>query len=90
MDVINPKTEEELIQEFKDQFLGEVRAERNKRIAETDYIYLPDVIVSDEYKAQVNAYRQELRDVPAVAENWLADKDIYSVSVWGVPWPEKP
>jgi len=86
----NPKTEEELLEEFKQNFINEVRQERNKRIAETDYIYMPDVNVSDEYKSEMNIYRQQLRDIPTVTEEWLEDKDLFSVSVWGVPWPEKP
>ena len=86
----NPKTKEEFDLEFKNIFLNEVRQERNKRIAETDYIYMPDVNVSEEYKTVMNTYRQQLRDIPDTVEEWLVDKDLYSVSVWGVPWPEKP
>jgi len=86
----NPKTQEELIEEFKQNFINEVRQERNKRLSETDYIYMPDVNVSEEYKASLNTYRQQLRDIPSILEEWLSDKDLYSVSVWGIPWPEKP
>ena len=42
----NQKTQEELLEEFKQNFINEVRQERNRRIAETDYIYMPDVNVS--------------------------------------------
>lgn len=86
----NQKTQEELLEEFKQNFINEVRQERNRRIAETDYIYMPDVNVSEEYKTAMNTYRQQLRDIPTVTEQWLDDKDLFSVSVWGVPWPEKP
>ena len=86
----NPKTEEELILEFKNKFIDEVRQERNKRLAETDYIHMPDVNVSEEFKTSMNTYRQQLRDIPDIVEQWLVDKDLYSVSVWGVPWPERP
>lgn len=86
----NTKTEQELLEEFKQNFINEVRQERNRRIAETDYIYMPDVNVSEEYKTAMNTYRQQLRDIPTVTEQWLVDKDLFSVSVWGVPWPEKP
>ncbi len=86
----NPKTEEELILEFKENFIHEVRQERNKKLAETDYIYMPDVNVSEEYKTAMNTYRQQLRDIPEVVEEWLEDKDLYSVSIWGIPWPERP
>jgi hypothetical protein len=84
----NPKTEAELLQEFRDRFLDEVREERSKRLAKTDYIHLPDVSVSEEHKAAVLVYRQQLRDMPEVVDAWLKDKDIYSVSVWGCPWPD--
>ena len=86
----NQKTQEELLEEFKQNFINEVRQERNRRIAETDYIYMPDVNVSEKYKTAMNTYRQQLRDIPTITEQWLVDKDLYSVSVWGVPWPEKP
>jgi len=86
----NPKTQEELIEEFKQKFINEVRQERNKRLAETDYIHMPDVNISEEYKTAMNTYRQQLRDIPTITEEWLVDKDLYSVSVWGVPWPGKP
>lgn len=88
--MINPKTEEEILEEFKQKFINEVRQERNRRIAETDYIYMPDVNISEEYMTAMNTYRQQLRDIPTVTEEWLVGKDLYSVSVWGVPWPEKP
>lgn len=90
MIMINPKTKEELDIEFKENFINEVRQERNKRIAETDYIYMPDVNVAEDYKNAMNAYRQQLRDIPDIVEKWLDDKDLYSVSIWGIPWPEKP
>jgi len=86
----NSKTEAELMEEFKQKFINEVREERNRRIVETDYIYMPDVNVSEEYKTAMNTYRQQLRDIPTITEEWLVDKDLFSVSIWGVPWPEKP
>lgn len=53
------------------------RTERNKRLAETDYFALSDVIMSD----TMQTYRQSLRDITSHA-NWpnLADGD----------WPTKP
>ena len=86
----NSKTEAELMEEFKQKFINEVREERNKKIAETDYIYMPDVNVSEEYKTVMNTYRQQLRDIPTITEEWLVDKDLFSVSIWGVRWPENP
>ncbi len=40
---------------------GELRKERNLRLAETDWMGSPDVTMSDDWKK----YRQDLRDLPA-------------------------
>ena len=53
----------------------EVRADRNRRLAETDFHALSDVSMSDE----MTAYRQALRDVPG--DN--ADPG-------DISWPTKP
>jgi hypothetical protein len=39
-----------------------LRKERNKRLAETDYLGLPDL---GGFSAEMTAYRQALRDLPA-------------------------
>lgn len=54
-----------------------IRAERDRRIAETDWTQLPDV--PDETKSKWQAYRQELRDVP---QN--------NTDPANVVWPTKP
>ena len=41
--------------------LADLRAKRNRLLAETDYYALSDVTMSDDMKT----YRQELRDLPA-------------------------
>ena len=46
-------------QEEYDKLAGTIRAERNRRLAETDYLFLTDQVQSDEIKA----YRQALRDI---------------------------
>lgn len=57
-----------------------LRAARNARIAETDYMLLPDVEISDERRARVLAYRQALRDLPAQdGAPWDGAS--------GIPWP---
>jgi hypothetical protein len=86
----NPKTNEELILEFKNNFISEVKIERTKRLAETDYIHMPDVILPDNIKSQIVEYRQKLREFPEVVNEWLVDKDLFSVSIWGLPWPVNP
>ena len=52
-----------------------LRSQRDKLLAETDWMALPDVTMSDEWKT----YRQELRDVPA-------SNTVYE----NVTWPVKP
>jgi hypothetical protein len=51
-----------------------VRADRNRRLAETDYLALSDQTLS----AEMNTYRQALRDVPT-----QSDPD-------NITWPTKP
>lgn len=41
-----------------------VRTERNKRIAATDYLVMPDYPISQEKLEEIKAYRQALRDLP--------------------------
>lgn len=41
-----------------------MRAERDMKIAETDYLAMPDYPLSDGDRVKVFAYRQALRDVP--------------------------
>ena len=57
-------TEEELQAEIvrlnEAQPMVELREERNRRLAETDYLALSDVTLTPE----MAAYRQELRDLP--------------------------
>lgn len=38
-------------------------AERNKRLADSDWTQLPDVPLTDEQKTAWQTYRQELRDI---------------------------
>jgi hypothetical protein len=44
---------------------AQVRAQRNARLAETDWAILPDSPLSDEDKTMYQNYRNALRDVPA-------------------------
>lgn len=48
-----------------DELASQVRAERDMKIAETDYLAMPDYPLSDEDKAAVMAYRRALRDIPS-------------------------
>ena len=60
------REEAERIANMTDEEIAEqVRAERDRKIAETDYLVMPDYPLSDEDKKVVIAYRQALRDLPA-------------------------
>ena len=70
--------------------MSSIRDERNRRLAETDYLALSDQTMS----AEMTAYRQALRDVPANA----ADPEAF-VASWQAhladdqqsdPWPAAP
>jgi hypothetical protein len=56
-----------------------VRKERNVRLAECDWVVLPDVVMSAELKDKWVAYRQALRDLPGSVTD---PKD--------VAWPSPP
>ena len=49
------------------EYAAEAREKRNRLIAETDYMAMPDYPLNEEKKAAVLAYRQALRDVPEQA-----------------------
>jgi len=57
--------------------MADLRAERDRRLAETDWMANSDVTMSDAWKT----YRQNLRDVPAQDEVTGLDD---------VTWPTKP
>tara|TARA_B000000565_G_C23762375_1_gene368888 strand:+ start:1357 stop:1581 length:225 start_codon:yes stop_codon:yes gene_type:complete len=48
--------------------LSELRSARNQALLECDYLMLPDSKVAGKYKDLLVAYRQELRDLPQLAE----------------------
>ena len=58
-----------------------LRIERNRRLAETDWMALNDVTVLAEWKT----YRQALRDLPTTAEPKLENGQLINVT-----WPEVP
>lgn len=55
--------------------MSDLRRERNRRLAETDYLALADATLTDEMRA----YRQALRDLPANTPDPA-----------NVVWPTKP
>lgn len=58
-------SEEEIVAAIDQQRLGEVRAERNRRIAASDWTQMPDAPLNAKQKSAWAAYRQALRDLPA-------------------------
>ena len=58
-----------------------LRQERNRRLAETDWMANSDVVMADDWKT----YRQALRDLPATAEPKLENEQLINVT-----WPEVP
>jgi len=57
----------------------ELRQERNRRLADVDWIFSEDYAIDDASYQQWLAYRKALRDLPAVTEDPL-----------NPVWPEKP
>lgn len=49
----------------KEELAEQVRAERNQKIAETDYLLTPDYPISSAKLEEIKAYRKALRDITA-------------------------
>ena len=64
----------------------ELRRQRNAKLAETDYLALSDVTLSEDMKT----YRQALRDLPAHANGKDAAFDSDGTTLKNVTWPSKP
>jgi len=61
-----------------------LRSIRDARLAETDYVFMPDYDVSDELKAKVVEYRKNLRDLPSQpGAPWDGGGE-------NTPWPVNP
>ncbi len=58
-----------------------LRQERNRRIAETDWMANSDVTMTDNWKT----YRQTLRDLPSTASPKIENGQLTNVT-----WPTKP
>lgn len=68
------------IDDLKQNFLQELRIERNRKLSESDWTQLPDAPL--ENKESWTRYRQELRDLPSkYAENGI-------LHVENVEWPQ--
>lgn len=61
-----------------------LRSERDRRLAATDYLLMPDYPLNDTLKGAVQLYRQALRDLPAQeGAPWDGGEE-------GTPWPAAP
>lgn len=59
----NPTEQAQWVLDLKEAKWEDIRVERNKLIAETDYTQLPDTPITPTSKAAFATYRQQLRDV---------------------------
>jgi len=58
------KTKEQVEQDRLKRLAEQVRAERNRKLAETDWMVLPDAPIRQAEREAVLRYRQALRDIP--------------------------
>jgi len=65
-----------------------VREDRNKKLADSDYLMQPDYPMTEEAKAAWQTYRQALRDLPSNLPDAIIDPE--SGSLVGVLWPDEP
>jgi len=77
---LNDRTELELAAEWKAYCMHLCREGRDKRLAATDYIHMPDVNVSDAFRASVMTYRHED----------MTEEQQDGVTPQSLPFPEKP
>ena len=91
--VLDEKTTEEVDLEWKNYCMSMCRIERDKLLSETDWIHLPDVSVSEQYKEAMNIYRQQLRDFPASFSDEfdnMEEDSKYGVTPQSFSFPVKP
>lgn len=90
---LDQKTTQDIVDRWKTYCMNMCREERDKLLAATDYIHMPDVDVSDAFRAAVVAYRQELRDFPATFSalyDTMTEEQQDGVTPQSLPFPEKP
>lgn len=66
------------------ELFANLRAERDRRVAATDYLLTPDYPLAEDKRVAISAYRQALRDLPArEGAPWDGGGEL-------TPWPDKP
>ena len=71
-------------QQSSETLFAILRYERDRRLADTDYMAMPDYPLDDPLKRAVQAYRQALRDLPSQeGAPWDGGGE-------ATPWPEIP
>jgi hypothetical protein len=92
-DQLDEKTDAQAKDAWKQACMNMCRTERNRLIAETDYINFADVTVSDDTRAAILAYRQELRDFPeafSALYDAMTEDERGGVTRQSIPFPVKP
>jgi hypothetical protein len=68
-----------------EELAASVRVKRDRRIAETDYLVIPDYPISQDKLEEIKVYRQALRDLPQQPGfPWNGPDDP------ACPWPVEP
>lgn len=68
-----------------EELAASVRAERDRRIAATDYLVMPDYPLDTDKLEEIKVYRQALRDIPQqLGFPWNGPDDP------ACPWPIEP
>jgi len=90
---LDPATPEQVANEWKLYCMDMCRTERDKRLAETDYIHMPDVDISESFKEAIIAYRKELRNFPdtfSMLYDNMTEDEQDGVTPQSLPFPTKP
>ena len=67
-----------------EMLFANLRSERDRRIAATDYLIMPDYPLAEDSRAAVQSYRQALRDLPVLeGAPWDGGGE-------ATPWPAMP
>ena len=73
---------EQVLQRKTEEAFVSLRNQRDKLLAETDYLLMPDYPITEEKLQVIKEYRQALRDLPSHEDApWLGK---------AIPWPTKP